>query len=262
VSGQSLRRAQWTGVLALVEREVLRRVLRLWPQTIAPQVVAAALFVVVFGIALGSQIRVVGGVPYEQFIVPGLTLMGVATAAFANNSTSLYQARSDAFIEDPVSSPMTPTQLAIAYTTGGVVRGLIIGVLTLGVARIFVGFPVEHPVALAGALLAAALAFSGLGTVVGLYSQGWELQAFVGNLVIQPLVFLGGVFYSVASLQAPWEAISHADPILYLVEAARYGMLGTSDVPATAAFGVAFALAAAMLGWSWALFARGVGLRT
>lgn len=262
MTGGQLRRGQWLGVLALIEREVLRRVLRLWMQTIAPQVVAAGLFVVVFGVALGNSIRTIGGIPYEQFIVPGLTLMGVATAAFSNNATTLYQARSEGFIEDQVSSPMTPTQLAIGYTVGGVVRGLFIGALTLGAARLFVDFPVEHPLALAGALLCAALAFAGLGTVVGLYSRSWELQSFVGAIVIQPLVFLGGVFYSVASLDQPYEAASHADPILYLVEASRFGILGTADVDPWISFGVSVGLAAGLLAWSWALFARGVGLRT
>ena len=103
------------------------RVLRLWSQTIAPPVVAAVLFIVVFGIALGGQIRLVDGVPYEQFIVPGLVLMGVATSAFGNNATSIYQARSDGFIEDPASSPMSASHLLAGYMSGGVVRSLLIG---------------------------------------------------------------------------------------------------------------------------------------
>ncbi len=256
-----LRTAQMRGVAALCEREVLR-VLRLWSQTIAPQVLASALFIVVFGIALGSQIRVVDGVPYETFIVPGLVLMGVSTAAFANNATSLYQARSDGFIEDPASSPMSASQLAIAYMSGGVVRGLIIGIATLLVAWPVVDMPLRHPWALAVALVAAAVGFSALGTVVGLYSRGWELQAFVGNLVIQPLVFLGGVFYSVDALSQPWRELTHADPILYLVEGTRYGLLGTSDVPAWISLGVAVGIAAGLAVWAWSLFVRGVGLRT
>jgi ABC-2 type transport system permease protein len=249
------------GMLALCEREVLR-VLRLWTQTIAPQVVAATLFIVVFGIALGSRIDTIGGVPYEHYIVPGLALMGVATAAFANNATSLYQARAEGFIEDPVSSPMSATQLAVAYTTGGVVRGLLIGAATVAVAAVVVGVPLQHPGRLALAMVLAALAFAGLGTVVGLLSKGWEMQAFVSNLVIQPLVFLGGVFYSVSALRAPWDTVSHLDPILYLVDAARYGTLGVTDVSPWAAFGVSAGLAVASLVAAWALFARGVGLRT
>jgi ABC-2 type transport system permease protein len=261
VSTDSLRTAQWRGVAALCEREVLR-VLRLWTQTIAPQVIAAALFIVVFGIALGGQIRVIDGVPYDRFIVPGLVLMGIATAAFANNATSLYQARTEGFIEDPVSSSMSASQLAIGYTIGGVIRGLVIGVATLVVARIFVSFPIEHPFYLALNLVLAAVAFAALGTVVGLYSRGWELQAFVGNLLIQPLVFLGGVFYSINALSQPWRGITHGDPIFYMVDATRHGLLGETDVNPWLSLGVTTTLAVVALGWSWRLFVRGIGLRT
>ena len=256
-----LRRLRWRGVGALAEREVLR-VLRLWTQTIAPPVVAAALFIVVFGVALGDQIRVVDGVPYERFIVPGLVLMGVATSAFGNTATSIYQARNDGFIEDPASSPMSASHLLVGYMSGGVVRSLIIGALTLGAARAFVSYPVEHPAMLAAALIGTSLAFSALGIVVGLYSTGWEQQNVVGNLLIQPLVFLGGVFYSIDALREPWRALTHADPILYMVVAARHGMLGSSEVDAGVAVAVTLGLAAAMVGWAWVTFVRGVGVRT
>lgn len=238
------------------------RVLRLWNQTIAPSVVSAALFIVVFGVALGSQIRLIDGVAYEQFIVPGLVLMGVATSAFGNNATSIYQARNDGFIEDPASSPMTPSQLLLGYLAGGVMRSLLIGVLTLGAARIFVSYPIEHPAVLAASLVGTSVAFSALGTVVGLYSTGWDQQNVVGNLVIQPLVFLGGVFYSIDALGEPWRTLTHADPIFFMVVAARHGMLGTSDVAPALSVGVTLGLAAAMLGWAWWTFVRGIGIRT
>lgn len=236
--------------------------LRLWSQTIAPPVVAAVLFIVVFGVALGNQIRLIDGVPYEQFIVPGLVLMGVATSAFGNNATSIYQARNDGFIEDPASSPMTPSALLVGYLAGGVLRSLLIGVLTLGAARIFVSYPIEHPAVLAASLIGTSVAFSALGTVVGLYSTGWDQQNVVGNLVIQPLVFLGGVFYSIDALTQPWRGLTHADPIFYMVVAARHGMLGTSDVAPGLSVGVTLGLAAALLGWAWVTFVRGIGIRT
>lgn len=236
--------------------------LRLWNQTIAPPVVAAALFIVVFGVALGTSIRRIDGVPYEQFIVPGLVLMGVATSAFGNNATSIYQARNDGFIEDPASSPMTPVQLLAGYMAGGVLRSLMIGALTLGAARLFVDYPVVHPGVLVVALVCTSLAFSALGTVVGLYSTGWDQQNVVGNLVIQPLVFLGGVFYAVDALAQPWRALTHADPIFYMVVAARDGMLGSSEVDPLLSVGVTAGLALAMLAWAWITFARGVGIRT
>jgi ABC-2 type transport system permease protein len=220
------------------------------------------LFIVVFGVALGNSIRLIDGVPYEQFIVPGLVLMGVATSAFGNNATSIYQARNDGFIEDPASSPMSPTQLLVGYLSGGVVRSLLIGVLTLAAARVFVDYPIEDPLVLAAALVGTSVAFAALGTVVGLYSTGWEQQNVVGNLVIQPLVFLGGVFYSIDALTEPWRTLTHADPIFYMVVAARGGTLGGAEVSVTLSLGVTLGLAAAMLAWAWWTFVRGVGIRT
>jgi ABC-2 type transport system permease protein len=261
VTTAPLPSSRWRGVGALAEREVLR-VLRLWSQTIAPPVVAAVLFIVVFGVALGSSIRLVDGIPYEQFIVPGLVVMGVATSAFGNNATSIYQARNDGFIEDPASSPMGPSQLLVGYLAGGVVRSLIIGGATLAAARVFVDYPVDDPLVLAAALVGTSLAFSALGTVVGLYSTGWEQQNVVGNLVIAPLVFLGGVFYSVDALSEPWRSLTHADPIFYMVVAARHGTLGTSEVPLALSLGITLGLAAAMVAWAWWTFVRGVGIRT
>ena len=261
MSSAEVRRVRRRGMFALSEREVLR-VLRLWSQTIVPPVVAAVLFIVVFGIALGSQIRLIDGTPYEQFIVPGLVLMGVATSAFGNNATSIYQARSDGFIEDPASSPMSASQMLVGYMSGGVLRSLLIGVLTLGAARVFVDYSIERPLVLTAALVGTSIAFAALGTVVGLYSTGWDQQNVVGNLVIQPLVFLGGVFYSVQSLTQPWRALTHFDPIFYMVVAAREGMLGTSDVSPELSVGVTLGLAAVLLGWAWWTFIRGVGIRT
>ena len=257
----SVRAVQWRGVGALTEREVWR-MLRLWRQTIAPHVMSAVLFIVVFGVALGSRITSIDGIDYEVFIIPGLTLMGVTGAAFANTASSLFQARSDGFIEDPASSPMTPMQLTIGYLSGGLARGLLIGVGTLLAVRIFVDFPLAHPAYLAVVLVASSLGFAALGAVVGLCSKSFEAQAFVGNLVIQPLVFLGGVFYSIASLTEPWRSISHADPIFYAVAAARHGMLGSAEVDPLLALGVTVALSAALVGWAAALFARGTGIRT
>lgn len=257
----SVRTVQWRGVAALSEREAAR-VARLWRQTIAPHVMSAVLFIVVFGVALGSRIESAGGVDYQLFIIPGLTLMGVATAAFANNASSLFQARSDGFIEDPASSPMTSIQLTLGYLSGGLVRGVLIAVGTLAAVRIFVDYPVAHPWYLAVALVATSLGFAGLGTVVGLYSRSFEGQAFVGNLIIQPLVFLGGVFYSIDALAEPWRSMTHADPIFYAVAASRHGVLGRAEVDPWLALGVTLALAAALVGWAATLFARGVGVRT
>ena len=256
-----LSHAQWRGAAALAQREVTR-VLRLWSQTIAPNVVSAVLFIAIFGIALGGRIKKIDGIEYDAFIVPGLILMGIGTSAYSNTASSLYQARFDGFIDDPVSGPMRARHLLAAYLAGGIVRGLAIGALTLVAALFLVDLPVVNPTTAIIAFLLASVAFSALGVGVGLIAKTWDQQSYVGNLVLQPLVFLGGVFYSVNLLGQPWRALTKADPILYMVAASRHGMLGTSEINVWLSLGVTAALTVAMVAWAGWLVGRGTGLRT
>lgn len=260
MTGTHLERAQWRGSAALAQREVTR-VLRLWSQTIAPNVLSAVLFVAIFGIALGGRIRQIDGIDYEAFIVPGLILMGIGTSAYSNTASSLYQARFDGFIDDPVSGPMRARHLLCAYLAGGIVRGLAIGALTFLAALVLVDLPAVNPTAAIVAFLCAAVAFSALGVGVGLVAKTWDQQSYIGNLVLQPLVFLGGVFYSVTMLGQPWRALTRADPILYMVAASRHGMLGTSEISMWPALAVTLGLTVAMVAWAGWLVGRGTGLR-
>ncbi len=260
MSQTNLERAQWRGSAALAQREVTR-VLRLWSQTIAPNVLSAFLFVAIFGIALGGRIRQIDGVDYESFIVPGLILMGIGTAAYSNTASSLYQARFDGFIDDPVSGPMRARHLLAAYLAGGVVRGLAIGLLTLLAALPLVDLPVVNPATAIVAFLCASVAFSALGVGVGLVAKTWDQQSYVGNLILQPLVFLGGVFYSVNLLSEPWRGLTKADPILYMVAASRHGMLGTSEISVWLSMTVTVGLTVIMVAWAGRLVSKGTGLR-
>lgn len=256
-----LSHAQWRGAAALAQREVTR-VLRLWSQTVAPNVVSAVLFIAIFGIALGGRIKQIDGIDYDAFIVPGLILMGIGTAAYSNTASSLYQARFDGFIDDPVSGPMRARHLLAAYLAGGVVRGLAIGAMTLVAALFLVDLPAVNPTTAIIVFLLASVAFSALGVGVGLIAKTWDQQSYVGNLILQPLVFLGGVFYSVNVLGQPWRGLTKADPILYMVAASRHGMLGTSEINIWLSLGVTFALTVAMVAWAGRLVAKGTGLRT
>lgn len=256
-----VRRAQWRGVSALAQREVTR-VCRIWSQTIAPNVVSAVLFIAIFGMALGGRIRQVDGIDYDSFIVPGLVLMGIGTAAYANTASSLFQARFDGFIDDPVSGPMRARHLLVAYLSGGIVRGLGVGILTLLFALIMVDLPAVNPIPAIIACISTAVAFSALGVAVGLIAQTWDQQSYVGNLLLTPLVFLGGVFYSIDVLSSPWRELTHADPIFYMVDATRHGMLGTSDVPILLSLGVCVGSAILLLLWAGRLLSRGTGIRT
>jgi ABC-2 type transport system permease protein len=248
------------GLLWLSAREVLR-VTKLWTQTIAAPVISAFLFIVVFGLSLGGRIKAVDGVPYDTFIVPGLITMAMVQAAYSNNSSSVFQARFDRYLHDVLAAPMRPWEVNVGLSVGGAVRALLIA-LSLGLLSLVVtDVPVEHPLVLAVAVALALVLFCSLGVIVGIYAETFDHHTFVNNIVILPLTFLGGVFYSVDRLPSPWQEVSHANPIFYLVSAVRYGFLGTSDVSVALSLGITAALAAGAVAWSSWLFATGRRLK-
>jgi ABC-2 type transport system permease protein len=260
VSTARLRRLSYLSLFWLAARECLR-VGRLWSQTVLAPVVSSLLFVIVFGLSLGDRIRQVSGFDYEVFILPGLVAMAMFMAAYMNNSSSIFQARSDRYIDDILAAPMLPWQIDVGLTVGGVFRALLIGGALTSIGAPLLGVPIERPLALAAAALTAILLFASLGVIVGIHAQTWDHHSFVSNLVIQPLAFVGGVFYSVEILSSPWQELTHANPLFYIVDAVRYGFLGTSDVPIGLSLGITAALAAAMFSWSAWLFRSGHKLK-
>jgi len=258
------RRHEWLerrrGLLALGGREVLR-VLKLWTQTVAAPVISAFLFILVFGLSLSGRIRHVEGVDYRVFIVPGLITMAMVQAAYANNSSSVFQARFDRYLNDVLASPMRNWEINLGLSLGGVVRALLIGLSLLALALPITGVPVREPAILLVAVLLGLTLFASLGVVVGIYARSWDHAGFVQNIVIVPLSFLGGVFYSVSVLPSPWREISHFNPIFYLVQAVRYGFLGSSDVSVGLALAITGVLTAAVVAWSAWLFSTGHRLK-
>lgn len=250
----------WMSLLTLAGRECLR-VTRLWTQTMLAPVVSSVLFIVVFGLSLGGRISGIGEIPYDVFIVPGLAAMAMAQAAYSNNSSSIFQARSDRYIHDVLAAPMRPWQMNLGLSLGGAYRALVIGIAVLAIAIPLTDAPVEQPFALALATLLLVVLFGALGTVIGIYAETFDHHTFVNNIVILPLTFVGGVFYSIEVLPSPWEEISHANPIFYIVNSVRYGVLGTSDVSVGLSFGVTAAIALAVVAWSQYLFATGRRLK-
>ncbi len=248
------------GLIALTGREVLR-VLKLWTQTVAAPIVSAFLFILVFGLSLGGRIREIGGVDYEVFIVPGLITMAMVQAAYANNSASVFQAKFDRYLNDILAAPMRAWEINVGLSLGGVVRALLIGTSLLICSLIVVDVPIREPLVLVAAVALALLLFSSLGVVVGIYAESWDHTAFVNNLVILPLSFLGGVFYSVDRLPDPWYGVSHANPLWYLIDAVRHGFLGQSDVPVGLSLGVSVAMAGVCIAWSAWLFHTGRKLK-
>ena len=248
------------GLVALTGREVAR-VLKLWTQTVAAPILSSALFIVVFGLSLGDSIREIGGVPYDQFIVPGLIAMGMAQAAYGNNSATVFQARFDRYLNDVLAAPMRGWEVNLGLNLGGAVRALLIGAGLAAIAIPLTGVPVREPLALAASLVLLLALFCSFGVIVGVYAESWDHTAFVTNIVILPLSFLGGVFYSIESLPSPWEELSHANPIFYLINAFRYGFLGTADVSVALSLAVTALMAGVCVAWSAWLFATGRRLK-
>jgi ABC-2 type transport system permease protein len=248
------------GLVWLTKRETLR-VYKLWTQTVLAPIISSGLFIVVFGLSLGDRIREVDGFPYKEFLVPGLITMAMVQAAYSNNSSSVFQARSDRYINDVLSAPMRSWQMNLGFNVGGVLRALAIGGGLAALAIPATGVPVREPLVLVPAVLLGLVGFAALGTIVGIFAETFDHHTFVNNIVILPLAFVGGVFYSVDSLPSPWEELSHVNPVFYLVNAIRYGFLGTSDAGIWLCLGVTAGLAIPAYLWSQWLFTSGRKLK-
>jgi ABC-2 type transport system permease protein len=251
--------AQRRGTVALAGRET-RRVLSLWTQTLLPAVLTALLFLAVFGGALGGRIGEIEGLSYVEFILPGLLVVTAATQAFANTSTSIFQAKSEGYIEDVLTSPLRSWQLAVAYMAGGLVRGLAASLMVALLAVPFAG-GLERPAVAIVSLVLTGLLFSALGVITGIWAESFDQHSFVAGVVIAPLALLGGVFYSARTLDEPWSTLTRLDPLYYLVDATRAGFTGFHESPTPVSLIVALGVALAAFAAATLLFARGWRLK-
>lgn len=259
MTAADLRAARRRGTVALAGREV-RRVLALWTQTILPPVVTAAVFLAVFGGALGDRIRPLDGSRYLDFILPGLLVMTVVGQATANAATSLFQAKNEGYIEDVLSSPLQPWQIVAAYAAGSLVRAFTSALAVALVAAPFTA-NLAHPGLTVLTLAVTGVLFAAVGVIVGIWADTFDQHAFVTSIVVTPLALLGGVFYSARTLDAPWSALTRADPLYYLVDAARGGVTGSSETSAFLSLTVAAVVAAAAVLAAVMLIARGWRLK-
>jgi ABC-2 type transport system permease protein len=246
--------------LALLRREV-NRFLKIKRQTLGAPLLETFLYISVFGAALGSRIDEIDGVDYVVFIVPGLIMMAWATNAFSNNSSSILQQKFQGAIQDQLSSPASPLQLLAAFALGGFLRGMLVATLTFAAASVLVGVPIEHPLVLLPALLLAGLFFSMLGVLIGVRAEQFDDVAFAQTFVLQPLIFLGGVFYSASLLPQPFETLTYFNPIYYMIGLVRYGFLGISDVNVALSLGLLACAVLALFAVNLRLFTRGYKLR-
>jgi ABC-2 type transport system permease protein len=246
----------------IVRREIVR-IMRIWTQTLIPPAITMTLYFVIFGKLIGSRIGTIeGGFTYMQYIVPGLVMMSIITNSYGNISSSFFGAKFSRAVEEMLVSPMPNWVILLGYVTGAVARGLVVGALVLLIALLFTSLHITHPLVTFFSVLLGATIFSLAGFVNAVYAKKFDDIALVPTFVLTPLTYLGGVFYSVNMLAEPWQAISRANPILYMVNAFRYGVLGISDVNILTAFVVMLGFVAALSAVALYLLERGVGLRS
>ena len=253
-------RAQRPAVTWLLQREIVRY-LKNWHFTVLGQILAALLFVFVFGLAIGGRIAGVDGVPYKQFILPGLAVLAVVTAGYIQGTASLFEARKDRFINAVLASPLRWWEINIALTLGSMVRGTLIATGLLVIAIPLTDSHIARPGYFAAASVAVLILAAQAGMLSAMYAKTQEHTAAIQVLVVQPLCYLGGVFYSVHDLAPAWRIASHLNPVFYAVQALRNGMLGHADIPAPEALFAVSAAALALSAWIAVKFRSGSTLK-
>ena len=250
----------FTAYMTIVRKEVIR-FLRIWPQTFLPSVITTVLYFLIFGTFIGSQIKAVGDVSYMAFIVPGLVMMAILNGSFQNIAFSFFQLKFMKTIEEILVSPMPAWTVVLGYVTGALLRGLVIGALVFASAYMFEFIPVKHPFLAVLIASTTAVLFALAGLVNAIYAKGFDGINIIPTFVIIPLTYLGGVFYSLSLLPPFWQTISLANPVLYMVNAFRYSILGFSDIPFATSMAVLFGCMLCMFTWVLYLFKTGKGLK-
>jgi ABC-2 type transport system permease protein len=246
--------------LSLVRREV-NRFMKIKRQTVGAPLLETFLYISVFGAALGSRIKTLHGFDYVVFVIPGLIMMAWAMNAFSNNASSILQQKFQRAIDDQLSSPASPRELLLAFTLGGFLRGMTVATLTFITSAVLVGLPVENPLVLVPALLLVGFFFAQLGVLIGVRAEQFDDVSFAQTFVLQPLIFLGGVFYSASLLPEPFQTLTHFNPIYYMINLVRYGFLGYTEANIALSLGLLTFVVAALFTVNYRLFARGYKLR-
>ena len=242
-------------------RRECNRFLKIKKQTIGAPMLETFLYITVFGAALGSRIKHLHGIDYILFVIPGLIMMAFSTNAFSNNSSSILQQKFQGAIQDQLSSPASPAELLLAFSLGGFMRGLTVAFLTFVVSVILVGLPVENVLVLIPSLALVGFFFSQLGVLIGVRAEQFDDVSFAQTFVLQPLIFLGGVFYSAALLPQPFETLTRFDPIFYMINLVRYGFVGFTEVSIALSLLALTAATTALFLFNLRLFSRGYRLR-
>ncbi len=250
-----------TALLTIASKET-HRYLRIWVQTLVPPAITMALYFVIFGNLIGPRIGSMDGYTYIDFIVPGIIMMAVITNSYANVVSSFFGAKFQRHVEEIMVSPTPNAVILLGYVAGGVGRGLLIGLIVTIVSLLFTRMPIHSITITISVIFLTAVLFSLGGFINGVFARKFDDISIVPTFVLTPLTYLGGVFYSVTLLPDFWRHVSMMNPILYMVNAFRYGILGTSDINIWFAYAIIMAFIVALAGFSLWLLERGVGLRS
>ena len=253
-------RVNWLGLRTLAERES-RRFLVVWTQTLAAPLVTAGLFLAVFALAIGPMRGDVMGVPFLAFLAPGILMMTVIQNAFANTSSSIVIAKVQGNIVDTLMPPLSPAELVAGFMAGGIARGAMVGGVIVLALVLLLGQSVAQPLWLLAFLILGAAMLSALGIAAGIMANKFDQIAAITNFIVVPLSFLSGTFYSIAALPPALEAASRANPVFYLIDGARYGMIGTSDAPPLLGLVVVSGATALLMALCWRWLATGYRLK-
>lgn len=253
-------RVNFIAFQTIVTKEILR-FMRIWVQTVLPPTITMSLYFVIFGNLIGPRIGDMEGFSYMQYIAPGLIMMSVITNSYSNVVSSFYSAKFQRHVEELLVSPVPHTVIILGFVAGGVARGLIVGLSVTIVSLFFAALQVTNMFVMVSVIILTAVLFSLAGFVNAVFANSFDDISIIPTFVLTPLTYLGGVFYSISMLSDFWQGVSKLNPILYMVNTFRYGILGVSDINLTVAFTIIFLFIAGLFGFSLWLLERGVGIR-
>ncbi|MDX1442223.1 MAG: ABC transporter permease [Gammaproteobacteria bacterium] len=249
------------GMQTIIRKEVTR-VLRIWVQTIVPPAITMTLYFIIFGNLIGRRIGPMDGYDYMAYIAPGLIMMSVITNSYGNVVSSFFGAKFARHIEELLVSPLPNQYILFGYVMGGVCRGLLVGAMVTIIALFFTDLDMAHPFITLSIVLLTSIVFSLGGLINAIFSKKFDDISIVPTFILTPLTYLGGVFYSIGMLPEFWQNVSKANPILYMVNAFRYGILGVSDIGIGTAYLIIGIFIVLLYSFSMFLLNRGVGLRS
>ena len=249
------------GFWVIVKREI-KRFLFLYKQTLFPSIISSGLYIIVFGAAMGSRIGDIKGVEYIHFIVPGLVMMAVINPAYQNSSSSIMQAKFLRFIEDILITPISGLEISLSYIIGGMIRGLLNGILVLILGYFLTGFQMDNWFLTFVYLITVSWAFAGAGVIVGIFAKTWDSIMVITNFFFMPLIFLGGVFWSIEMLPDFWRNISMINPLYWMINGLRFATLGVSDTSHELSLGISILFALFFSILSSYLFTKGYRIKT